>query len=89
MAGMAVELLSLRLLPLCAIYPMNASCLVFLYYWKESKLRKSSGPRFNEGLVCSAVLSAWILPFAAGPKDGQLPRVMRLSELLDVVLGPN
>merc|ERR1719375_1662618 len=52
MAGVAAELLSLRLLPLCAIYPMNASCLVFLYYWKESKLRKSSGSHFGELRVC-------------------------------------
>merc|ERR1719453_2766867 len=87
MAGLAVELLSLRLLPLCAIYPMNASCLVFLYYWKESKLRKARSSSFKELHVCFAVLISWSLPFVAGSPDGSSPRVMRLSELFDAMLG--
>lgn len=87
MAGMAAELLALRLLPLCAIYPMNASSLVFLYYWKESKQRKSSASPYNAAALSAAALSAWLLPYVAGPADGQAPRVMHLSELFDAILG--
>jgi len=87
-AGIALELLSLWLLPLCVLYPMSSSCLVFLYYWKESKkARNVAVARSRELATCGAVLSAWLLPFVAVPMNGY-PRV-RLSALLEAVLGPS
>lgn len=87
-AGIALELLSLWLLPLCVLYPMSSSCLVFLYYWKESKkARKVAVARAREVSTCGAVLSAWLLPFIAVPINGHAR--VRLSALFDAVLGPS
>lgn len=86
-AGIALELLSLWLLPLCVLYPMSSSCLVSLYYWKESKkARKVAVARFRELSTCGAVLSAWVLPFVAVPINGYAR--VRLSALFETVLGP-
>mmetsp|Transcript_39275 Transcript_39275/g.108267 ORF Transcript_39275/g.108267 Transcript_39275/m.108267 type:complete len:535 (+) Transcript_39275:129-1733(+) len=83
--GLAAELSVLFLLPLCEAYPMNASCLVCLYFWKETKRSKSM--HFGEVLACASALSAWILPFV-DPADGRVPEVMEESEVLDMLMAP-
>jgi len=83
--GLAIELAGLRLLPLCEAYPMNASCLVCLYFWKETKRSKSL--QFTEVLACASALSAWLLPFV-DPADGRFPDVMQDVVLLDALLSP-
>lgn len=83
--GLAIEILTLRLLPLCEAYPMNASCLVFLYFKKESKRYNSM--QFREILSCASALSAWLLPFV-DPTDGSFPDVLQLGLLLDIAMAP-
>lgn len=84
--GLAAELVSLRLLPLCKAYAMNASCLTCLYYWKESKRASAIQP--GEMLACAAVLTAWALPLA-DPADAEYKKPMEAAPLLDAVLSPN
>lgn len=85
-AGLAAELVGLWLLPLCQAYPMNASCLVCLFFWKETK-RSRTGWQFSEVVACVTALSAWLLPFV-DPMGGRLPEVLQDEVLLDVVLAP-
>mmetsp|Transcript_7347 Transcript_7347/g.18416 ORF Transcript_7347/g.18416 Transcript_7347/m.18416 type:complete len:519 (-) Transcript_7347:68-1624(-) len=84
--GLALELGSLRLLPLSAAYPMNASCLVFLYFWKESK---RSGGAFGGGSLFHVLgaLSAWALPFL-DPAGGVVPTTLQAGPLMATVLAP-
>lgn len=83
--GIAAELAGLRLLPLCQAYPMNASCLVCLYYWKESK--RSRAMRCGEIIACFSALGAWLLPLI-DPTDGGVPEAMQIGFLVDTVLEP-
>lgn len=83
--GMGIEVLTLRLLPLCEAYPMNASCLVFLYFTKESKRYNSM--HFREMLSCASALSAWLLPFV-DPTDGSMPELLQLTFMLDIAMTP-
>eukprot|EP00927_Polykrikos_kofoidii_P037218 TRINITY_DN31383_c0_g1_i2.p1 TRINITY_DN31383_c0_g1~~TRINITY_DN31383_c0_g1_i2.p1 ORF type:complete len:468 (-),score=90.69 TRINITY_DN31383_c0_g1_i2:49-1452(-) len=84
--GLAAEFIGLWLLPLCQAYPMNASCLVCLFFWKETK-RSRTGWNTNEVLACATALSAWILPFV-DPLGGQVPSIVDTAALLDVLLAP-
>lgn len=77
--GLVVEILMLRLLPVSQAYPMSASCLVCLYFWKESK---RSGC-----LPCVAALAAWLLPLL-DPSAGVMPAAVDGERLLFLVLGP-
>eukprot|EP00930_Biecheleria_cincta_P096980 TRINITY_DN88740_c0_g1_i1.p1 TRINITY_DN88740_c0_g1~~TRINITY_DN88740_c0_g1_i1.p1 ORF type:complete len:548 (-),score=131.67 TRINITY_DN88740_c0_g1_i1:27-1616(-) len=83
--GLAAEVAALRLLPLCEAYPMNASCLTFLYFWKETKRAKAI--QKNEVLACISALSAWGLPYV-DPSGGHWHEEMQASTLLDAVLSP-
>jgi len=85
-AGLAAELVGLRLLPLCEAYPMNASCLVFLYFWKESK--RSRSVHKGEVLACASALSAWALPFL-NPADSKVSEATQVSLLLDAMMAPS
>lgn len=83
--GLLAEFASLRLLPLCALYPMNSSCVVFLYFWRESKRFRSL--QIREIFACASTLSAWVLPFVA-PMEGQMPLTLEVTALLNIVLAP-
>eukprot|EP00811_Abedinium_folium_P027886 NODE_4270_length_1912_cov_3.858824.p1 GENE.NODE_4270_length_1912_cov_3.858824~~NODE_4270_length_1912_cov_3.858824.p1 ORF type:complete len:523 (-),score=155.87 NODE_4270_length_1912_cov_3.858824:166-1734(-) len=84
--GLFAELATLWLMPVSAAYPMNASCLVFLYFWKESKRFKSV--HFNELVACASALSAWLLPFI-DPSADRAPAAMEPAELLGTALSPD
>lgn len=64
---------------------MNASCLVFLYFWKESKRSRAVQP--GEVLACISALSAWLLPFA-NPADSRVGRVTQVGLLVDMMMAP-
>lgn len=81
--GLAAEMAGLRFLPLCQAYPMNASLLVFLYFWKESK----RSMRMGELLASLTALSAWAVPFL-DPANGKIPEPMQVGVLIDVMLAP-
>lgn len=87
--GLVAEFVSLAFLPLSQACPMNASCLVFLYFWKESKraqvlqLREALGEVF----VCFLALSAWALPFL-DPGGRDWPEAVQATALLETLLGP-
>lgn len=83
--GLVAELVALRLLPLMQAYPMNASCLVFLYYWKESKRAKVL--QMNEVLACVLALVVWVLP-CLDPGGGSLHEAMQVEVLLETLLAP-
>jgi len=83
--GLGAELAGLRLLPLCEAYPMNASLLVFLYFWKESK--RSRAVRKGEVLACFSALSVWLLPFAS-PADGTVEKATQVGLLVDLLMAP-
>jgi len=83
--GLGAELVGLGLLPLCEAYPMNASCLVFLYFWKESK--RSRAARCCELLACASALSAWALPFLS-QADARVPATVRVEALVDKLMAP-
>lgn len=63
---------------------MNASCLVFLYSWKESK--RGVGRRFPL-LYSLGALSVWALPFI-DPRGGALPGIFKGDVLMDLLLAP-
>ncbi|OLQ02279.1 hypothetical protein AK812_SmicGene14890 [Symbiodinium microadriaticum] len=87
--GLVAEFVSLAFLPLSQACPMNASCLVFLYFWKESKraqvlqLREAVGEVF----VCFLALSAWALPFL-DPGGRDWPEAVQAASLLETLLAP-
>lgn len=81
--GLVIELLSLRLLPLIAAYPMNASALVLMYFWKESKRSVSSSC-----LPCLAALSAWVLPWL-DPEGSSTPKLLEAGPVLDALFNTN
>mmetsp|Transcript_41272 Transcript_41272/g.81448 ORF Transcript_41272/g.81448 Transcript_41272/m.81448 type:complete len:491 (+) Transcript_41272:34-1506(+) len=83
--GLGAELVGLGLLPLCEAYPMNASCLVFLYFWKESK--RSRAARCCELLACASALSAWALPFLS-QADAKVPAAVRIEAVVDKLMAP-
>jgi len=85
LVGLGAELAGLGLLPLCEAYPMNASCLVFLYFWKESK--RSRAVRCCELLACASALSAWVLPFL-NQADAKVPAAVRVEALVDKLMAP-
>ncbi|CAK0875514.1 unnamed protein product, partial [Prorocentrum cordatum] len=81
--GLFIELAAVRILPLCEIYPMNASCLVILYFWRETKRSKSIHK--DELLACASALSAWALPFVR-PSGGAFIEAMPAAVVLDRML---
>lgn len=81
--GLVAELVALRLLPLMQAYPMNASCLVFLYFWKESKRAKVL--QMNEVLACILALVVWILP-CLDPGGGRVEEMQ--ADVLGTLLSP-
>eukprot|EP00913_Durusdinium_trenchii_P002194 g2026.t1 len=84
--GLVAELVALGLLPLMQAYPMNASCLVFLYFWKESKRAKVL--QLNEVLSCALALAVWILP-CLDPTGGVLqPAEVQVDSLLETLWAP-
>ncbi|CAJ1353663.1 unnamed protein product [Effrenium voratum] len=80
LVGLVAELIVLRLLPLTQVYPMNASCLVCLYFWKESKRAKVL--KMNEVVACLMALAAWGLPCLGETEE------FRVEGLPSVLLAP-
>eukprot|EP00928_Gymnodinium_smaydae_P025454 TRINITY_DN20261_c0_g1_i3.p1 TRINITY_DN20261_c0_g1~~TRINITY_DN20261_c0_g1_i3.p1 ORF type:complete len:515 (+),score=125.94 TRINITY_DN20261_c0_g1_i3:44-1546(+) len=85
LVGMVLELCGLWLLPLSQAYPMNASCLVCVFFWKETK--RSKAMQFGEALACLAALGTWFLP-VVDPDGGHFPHAVQDAVLLEEVLAP-
>eukprot|EP00931_Biecheleriopsis_adriatica_P079776 TRINITY_DN53124_c0_g1_i1.p1 TRINITY_DN53124_c0_g1~~TRINITY_DN53124_c0_g1_i1.p1 ORF type:complete len:473 (+),score=116.53 TRINITY_DN53124_c0_g1_i1:36-1421(+) len=86
LVGLVAELVALRLLPLCAVYPMNSSLLVLLYFCKETK--RARAVQTNEVLACLSAFSAWGLPYV-DPGAGLWQNEIQVGLLFDLLLAPS